>query len=537
LLEAVQSREFTAPVNLIFECTHYNLFYGMFGAGPEEESDESPDDELMDLLSATLRVNNGLRKVTIVFDADSDEYLMKLTQELACIENLEFEASSDCLTLNQLGIFTQLVSRNVHLKSFQLNLKPNKQSPDYILAHDAAVNLFLKAMNGQQRLEHLVLDGVPDAAQEPLAELILTSEKLTRLEIGLETMGATPPLLASLCQNSAIQALTLKVDNIEDDILPLINLFKDNKLDVREFALETGAYRRDKADFIIMSQMISLNLSLKEFCWTLKSFEGIDFVSLALALKNNVFLESLELKFADRYHDIENIEQWIHASGQIPSLLKLLSYNETLASFVLSVEDLGGDCAPIEIPGVAAILQQKKSYRDYACSRNFVYAAASKFFSPYGMPNELSRKIAEDLLQRGPRILAGSLALVNKATYAFASEVRQFEALGAVEEALAPRQSSEEEKVKMVELLRRLSVSAGEFSDQTLCQIAASPFLAYSLNKIGSDSPEAAERLKIRFLHAAGAELIERQFRLEAEKPNLPESEEESDDTKLLYQS
>jgi hypothetical protein len=153
------------------------------------------------------------------------------------------------------------------------------------------------------------------------------------------------------------------------------------------------------------------------------------------------------------------------------------------------------------------------------------------------MPNELSRKIAEDLLQRGPRILAGSLALVNKATYAFASEVRQFEALGAVEEALAPRQSSEEEKVKMVELLRRLSVSAGEFSDQTLCQIAASPFLAYSLNKIGSDSPEAAERLKIRFLHAAGAELIERQFRLEAEKPNLPESEEESDDTKLLYQS
>jgi hypothetical protein len=535
LLEAVQSREFTASVNLTFECTHDNLYYGMFGAGPEEEPDEFPDHELMDLLSAILRVNNGLKNVSIVFDANSDEYLVKLTQALACIENLEFEASSSRVTLNQLGILTEMVSKNDHLKSFRVNLTPKDASPDNRYTHDSAVNLFLKSIDGQQRLEHLFLHGVPEAAQNALGDLIVRSERLTRLDIALETTNVKQPLLIGLCQNTAIQSLTLKVANIEDAMLPLINLFADNRLGVREFKLETVSSRSDKNDFKIISKMISSNLSISSFSWTSKFSEGVDFAVLGLALKNNRSLEALELNFANPPHESGQVEEWLHGSGQIPTLVKLLSKNVNLTSFVLSAKDLQDNDDLIEIQEIAAILHRNRSYRDYACSRNFVCAAASSFFHPYGMAAELAEKIAEDLLQRGPRILAGSLALVNKATYAFASEFRQSEASEAVRMALANGQSADEGKAKMVELLRCISVSQGDFSDQTLCQIAANPYVAYALNTMASENPEAAGRLKNRLVHAAGAELVERQFRLEAEQSNEFESDQENSSTDLSF--
>jgi hypothetical protein len=256
---------------------------------------------------------------------------------------------------------------------------------------------------------------------------------------------------------------------------------------------------------------------------------------LGLALKNNRFLEALELNFETPRHEFENVEEWLHGSGQIPTLVNLLSKNVNLTSFVLSAKDLRDNDAPIEIQEIAAILHRNRSYRDYACSRNFVCAAASSFFNPYGMAAELAEKVAEDLLQRGPRILAGSLALVNKATYAFASEFRQSEAFEAVKKALANGQSADEGKVKMVELLRCISVSQGDFSDQTLCQVAASPYVAYALNTMANENPEAAGRLKNRLVHAAGAELVERQFRLEAEQPNEFESDQENSSTDLSF--
>lgn len=464
--------------------------------------------QTLSLLIEAIKVNDGLD----TWDIAGSEYcrhgLSPLLDALGCVKNLKFGTTFSELTPDDFMLVASLVSNNRNIKALNLGC----HVPDLLQGSCpllAPLKLLLAGLKAQNRLEQLCLAGVPRECQALLGAFIGASHALTCLDISLHGTDATALLIAGLRQNTSLQSLTLAVDSIDDGVLPLLSLLAEKKSSLERVVLETRNGREDTNDSVFIGNMIAINATMSSFTWRFRDHIHVDLVRLGAALGINSTLETIVLEKQNCSFSVMSLSpDWLDES-QLPTLVEYLGKNRTLTKFHF-LHRYFPFAKGQTVPQIEEIMDRNLSYQRHACSAGFMEGAARGFFSVLNMPSELGQPTVQYLLQHKPRIEAAALALVNKATHAWAREGRREESVELVSEALAIDQINISDATdRMIALLKRIVVLPQDFSDEALLEIACNPFMLDGLDSIMESNPQDCAWLVVRFGEVIGVGLIQ----------------------------
>jgi hypothetical protein len=469
---------------------------------------EQTDPEIMALLAAAFRVNNGLDTLTLSLDSMHRKSLATLIDAVCLIKGLNIEATGVDVAPEAIHLFADLFSKNREINSFSL-FDPESAQTRRTSNYTAAVNSLLAALKGQTRLKYLHLGGVPQTGQKALGEFIAESQALTSLTVGLAGDACTQTLVDAFSKNTTISFLALRVDSIENGMLPLIELIAKNKCRPQQFTLATSCSRDNCENLRYLCEMLRSNTTLNHFHWDCRDLNFSHLGLLGESLAKNTTLEHLLIC---RNHDGDLIPRSAIETAvkeHIPEFARHFAKNRTLTKFLFYPTASLFQRNKLSDPAIDAILKRNLAYQTYACSEGFIKGASCAFFNGLGLPAELGSVAAPFLLHQRPRTRAGSLALVNKASYHWAHLERRKEGARMIAGVLAagagPRRHA---TVKMIELLGRIAFLRQDYSIDQLREIAASPDFAPALVRLRS--PEDYAHLVSRFGEAVGSELMGR---------------------------
>lgn len=465
------------------------------------------DREIIAPLAAAFRANNGLDTLQITCTENHPDVLAPLIEALCLVKNLRLGLLAMAFDSVVFILLSDLFLRNHEITSFALH-HPFLGGKRPELEYMAAMNTFLGTLGTQNKLQYLRLDGVPQTGQKALAEFIAKSRAITSLHLSFHGNVCTPSLVKAFEKNTTIAELTVIVPNIEDGMLPVIGLIAGNKCHLTHFTLGTCCGRRDKEDLRFIAAMLKANTTLSCFKWDLITAGLFDLVVLGKALGENKTLDRITIinrQYAGNISELREMQSLLDA--QIADFLIYLGRNRTLTDFAFFPMSSVSGQQRLSHPAIDTIIKRNLFYQNHACSEHFINGACCGFFEAVGGPSELGFQIAPYLSKPKPRIKAGSLALVNKASYKHALYERRKEGAKLMDKVLSPRmEKSEHAMTEMIALLGRLAALRQDYSLAQRREIAISPFMAHALVRM-TDQDDFAY-LVDRFSEVLGPERL-----------------------------
>lgn len=536
-------RELVVPIN------HESIARGLLAAmqsglsfsGLKLQLDATTRKEVLDvvipLLTQAFSANASLAALILFSNDFAARGLRPLFDVLAGVKHLQLITVEERLYPDDVAIISTLLSQNKTVCALELNNLGEEQAGDAGAAGASTgmTDLF-RHLGGQSLLERLVLSALPEHCQSLLGIFLGSSDSLATLTIQIDGLTATEPLVAGFRKNRSVEKLYLNLTAMEDGLLPLLAAVADCNEPLTHFTVKTCRGRADAGDSQYIGEVIGRNEALVSLVWGFSDHKGVDLARLGTALINNRRLESLYLIRQiepDKPHDALGYScDWVDASV-IPSLLESLNKNRTLTTLFLSNSAPFVNVTTEKLAMVQQVLDRNLAWQVFACSDEYICGAVHGFFTSMGMPVDTAQVTAECLLRHTPRVAAGALALVNKATYESALAMRRDAHPALLNQRLAAmpdfdyREAGSGDDMEehdlycgnvadsddapfedMIELLNGVVASRDDYSADDLRRMVNHPSLGGALVVMMKRSESNYLYLVKRFCQAAGKDVI-----------------------------
>jgi hypothetical protein len=473
-------------------------------------------DAVIPLLTQAFSADASLAALVLFSNDYGARGLQPLFDALAGVKDLQLITVEERLQPDDVAVIATLLSKNKTVRALELNNLGAEQAgaADAAGADKGMADLF-RHLCGQSHLERLVLSEVPEHCQSLLGNFLGSSNTLTTLRISMDGVLATEPLVAGFRRNTSVEKLYLNVTDMADGLLPLLAALADSENTLTHVTLTTRQGRADAKDSRYIGNLIARSGSLASLVWGFADGKGVDLGRLGIALEKNRRLESLTLirliEPEARRGPVGHACDWVDTTT-IPPLLESLNKNRTLTALVFSERVPLVNAVPEKFPMLQQVLDRNRAWQVFACSDAYICGAAQGFFTSLGMPVDTALVTADCLLHYKPRVAAGALALVNKATYYSALAGRRDAHPAMLNQRLAAMPDYEDGTDNfvddMIELLNGIIASRGDYSAEDLRRIANSPSLGAALVAIMERSTPNYLYLGRRFCQAVGTDVM-----------------------------
>ena len=467
--------------------------------------------KIIPLLEQAFQANSSLTAIELPLHAYDYFGLAPLFDVLAGQTNLALSTNrAGRMRPADYAFISNLLSRNKTLRVLELrNLGDDDFDVDNVAFARGKVGDVIKEIAGQLQLERLSLNYVPEDCEAVIGELIGASHVLKDLKISLAGSTPSDALIDGFRRSTTVENVRLKVQNLEDDMLPLIAAIAQNDGSIKSLELIIVRARTDANDCHCICDLIARNRFLVSLTWRFPFDCKVDLVKFGTALGKNKRLETLELREAPESGYSDSMRPDWAKPDLIPGMTESLKSNRSLTKLVFAFSSQETNPVERDFPLLQQVLDRNRAWQQYACSDAFLVGAVDGLFATMGMPVDTATVTASFLMQSEPRVTTAALALVNKTIYQHALSARRHSHADMLSQMLPIKNAfGFHNREDMVGLLNGIIVSKQDFSIDDFSSIADSPSLGIALKKMMYRSPPDYLYLVKLFCQAAGVKKI-----------------------------